>query len=85
MINRKYSTIVFGILVSIVMSSVVSFVSIVSSQATVFDSLEFAYIWPLSWLKSWLVAFPTILIVAPAAHKIVAFVTYEPNHNSSSK
>ena len=42
MINSRYSTIVFGILVSIVMSGVVSFVSIVSSQTTVFDPFEFA-------------------------------------------
>ena len=35
----------------------------------------FAALWLAAWYKSWIVAFPTILVVAPLARRLVARLT----------
>ena len=60
MIPKKLVPILFGLIVSGLMSFVVSGVSTYSSVGHVMMDL-----WMNNWMKSWAVAFPTILIVAP--------------------
>ena len=50
------------------MSCVVSAVSVVNTIGLI-DG--FFSLWMTAWLKSWIVAFPTILIVAPLTRRLV--------------
>ena len=60
MISQKYVPILFGFIVSGLMSFVVAGVSTYASL----NDIHFG-IWTSNWIKSWVVAFPTILVVAP--------------------
>lgn len=67
MIPKKLVPILFGFFVSCLMSFVVSGVS---TYATVGDI--HTQLWMANWMKSWAIAFPTILIVAPMVRKTLA-------------
>ncbi len=67
MIPQKLVPILFGLIVSGLMSFVVSGVSTYASLGEIH-----AGIWTSNWLKSWLVAFPTILVVAPMVRGFLA-------------
>ena len=72
MIPRKYSSILFGLIVSMLMTLIVSGVSTFNN---IKSSDDFLYLWLDSWYKSWIIAFPIILIVSPLAKKIVQKIT----------
>ncbi len=72
MIPARFAPIVFGLMVSGLMSCVVS--GIATLRALGFVDGIFGQ-WMTSWAFSWSVAFPTILIVAPIARRVVARVT----------
>ncbi|MGX9356058.1 DUF2798 domain-containing protein [Roseobacteraceae bacterium S113] len=65
MIPARFAPILFGLILSGVMSFLVS--GIVTLRAT--GSLEG---WIGAWLPSWGVAFPTVLVVAPIARRLVS-------------
>lgn len=67
MIPKKLVPILFGLIVSGLMSFVVSGVSTYSSIGMVNMDL-----WMTNWMKSWAVAFPTILVVAPMVRGMLA-------------
>ena len=72
MIPSRFATILFALIVSILMSCVVSGVStfsMISVTGNFFES------WMVAWGKSWIIAFPTILIVVPLARKLVEKIT----------
>ena len=66
MIPKKLVPILFGLIVSGLMSFVVSGVSTYASLGEIHSG-----IWISNWLKSWAVAFPTILIVAPLVRNML--------------
>ena len=68
MIPAKYSKLTFSFFLSIFMSCVVSGVSVLNTTGLVDTFLN---LWMTAWLKSWVVAFPTILIVAPLTRRLV--------------
>jgi hypothetical protein len=70
-IPRRYETIVFGFLLTGMMSLLVSGISTV--RAVGFDP-GLARLLLGSWLSSWAVAFPAVLVVTPLVRKIVARV-----------
>ena len=72
MIPNRFAPIMFGFMVSGLMSCVVS--GIATLRALGFADGIFAS-WMTSWAFSWSFAFPTILIVAPIARRLVARVT----------
>ncbi len=72
MIPRKFSSILFGLIVSMLMTLIVSGVSTFNN---IKSSDDFLYLWLDSWYKSWIIAFPIILIVSPLAKKIVQKIT----------
>ncbi|MDC1383843.1 DUF2798 domain-containing protein [Candidatus Puniceispirillum sp.] len=76
MIPAKYSQLTFSFFLSIFMSCVVSGVSVLNTTGPV-DG--FYGLWMTAWLGSWLVAFPTILIVAPLTHRLVKKLVGEAN------
>lgn len=69
MIPARYSSIVFGLILSGLMSFLVSGIS--TLRVFGFSDGLFAQ-WIGAWLPSWLVAFPAVLIVAPITRRLVA-------------
>ncbi len=72
MIPARFSPILFGLILSGLMSCVVS--GIATWRALGARS-GFIAEWSGSWLVSWAIAFPTVLIVAPITRRIVARLT----------
>ncbi len=67
MIPQKLVPILFGLIVSGLMSFVVAGVSTYASLNEIHMG-----IWVTNWIKSWIVAFPTILVVAPMVRGFLA-------------
>ena len=72
MIPPRYAPIVFGLLLSGMMSFIVSCIATFRATGLV-DG--FMGLWMSSWASSWLVAFPTVLVVAPLTRRLVARFT----------
>ena len=68
MIPAKYGQVTFIFFVSICMSFVVSGVSVLNTAG--FVDAVFAS-WMTAWLKSWIIAFPNLLIIAPLVRRFV--------------
>lgn len=68
MISPKYAPVLFGFVLSALMSLIVSGISTVRTAGLI-DNLP--ALWLGAWLMSWLVAFPVVLIVAPMARRVV--------------
>lgn len=69
--NSKWAPILFGLILSGLMSLMVSGITLVRS-AGVTDG--FMLTWLAAWITAWAVAFPAVLIVAPIARRIVGRV-----------
>ncbi|MFY9210098.1 MAG: DUF2798 domain-containing protein [Aestuariivita sp.] len=72
MIPARFAPVVFGLILSGLMSCVVSGIATIKALGPV-DGVFGA--WMLSWVFSWLVAFPTVLVVAPLTRRLVARIT----------
>jgi hypothetical protein len=59
------------LVLSILMSLIVSGVSTLKSLGT---NAAFLSTWPIAWFLSWVVAFPTLLMVLPLVRRIVSLV-----------
>jgi hypothetical protein len=75
MIPAKFASILFSFFLSIMMSSIVS--GIATYNAVGLGDSFFNF-WMMAWLKSWLVAFPAILVIAPLTRKLVGKLTKNP-------
>lgn len=69
--HPRYGPVLFGFLLSGLMSLIVS--GIATVRVTGLADGVFG-LWMTSWLSAWVVAFPTVLIVAPLVRRIVAKV-----------
>jgi hypothetical protein len=69
MLPARFAPVLFGFILSGLMSAMVS--GIATWRALGVDA-DFLSNWFGSWLTSWAVAFPAVLIVAPIARRIVA-------------
>lgn len=74
MIPNKYHKIVFSFFMSMLMSCIMSFVITVFNVGFVSDLLT---IWLKAFAFAFLIAFPTILLISPIVHKLVALVLKE--------
>ena len=72
MIPAKFAPIIFGFILSMCMSCIVSGVSTVSSVGL---ADGFLGLWFAAWMKSWLVAFPVVMVIAPITRKLVGKLT----------
>lgn len=72
MIPARYAHILFGFMLSGMMSFIVSGISTFVTLGLVSD---FVVQWLGGWMPSWAVAFPTVLFVAPLARRFVAALT----------
>ena len=68
MIPARFAPVLFGFILSGLMSLVVSGIS---TAANLGWSGDFAAAWIRAWLTAWLFAFPVVLLVAPLARRMV--------------
>ncbi|MDZ4077385.1 MULTISPECIES: DUF2798 domain-containing protein [Hydrocarboniphaga] len=68
MIPGRYAPLLFGAILSGLMSLIVS--AIATVRVLGFDA-SFASAWLPAWFMAWAVAFPTVLVIAPITRKIV--------------
>lgn len=68
MIPGKYAPLLFGLILSGLMSLLVSGISTLRATGLVPDFLG---MWTAAWLTAWLFAFPIVLIAAPLARRAV--------------
>lgn len=68
MIPRKFGPMLFGLVLSGLMSMLASGVSTLRVLGL---APGFIGLWASSWLTAWLIAFPVVLLVAPLAKKAV--------------
>ena len=76
MIPARFAPVVFGLILSGLMSCIVSGIATVRAVGMVPGVTG---LWMEAWLSSWLVAFPVVLFVAPLTRRVVArLVRQEP-------
>lgn len=71
----KYEARVMPLLLSIFMTFIVS---LVSSLLAVGFSKELVTLWPQAWVTSWVVAFPTLLLVMPMVKRLTKIIVAPP-------
>lgn len=67
----RYATIVMPLLLSVLMTFIVSFIS--TSRGIGFGP-ELPRVWLSAWGLSWIVAFPTLLLVLPLVRRLTAAI-----------
>jgi hypothetical protein len=72
MVPRKCAPVLFGLILSGLMSLLVSGIATFRATGLV---PAFAFMWTSAWLTAWMVAFPVVLVVAPFARQVVEWVT----------
>ncbi len=75
MIPARYAHIAFGFFLSLIMSGLISGVSTVSAIGL---AAIVSGVWIKAWASSWVVAFPSVLVVAPIARRIVGRLVKPP-------
>nr|WP_089900696.1 DUF2798 domain-containing protein [Loktanella fryxellensis] len=75
MIPHRFAHAAFGLCLSMMMSAIISGVATLSAVGL---SAALPGIWVLAWLKSWVVAFPAVLVVAPLARRMAGRLTAPP-------
>lgn len=70
--HPRYAPLLFGFLLSGMMSFVVSGIA---TLRAVGPAEGFPGLWLAAWIPSWMVAFPTVLIVAPIVRRFVAKIS----------
>lgn len=73
--SPRFAPFLFGFVVSALMSLIVSGIATLRNAGLV-D--EFVMLWLGAWLPSWFVAFPTVLVVAPLARRLVGMLVKAP-------
>ncbi len=76
---HRYQAIVMPLVLSVLMSAIVSFVSTASGSGFQPGLLS---LWLQAWAFSWLVAFPSLLLVLPLVRRIVAATVEQPRSSS---
>ncbi len=73
--SPRFAPVLFGLVLSALMSLIVSGIATLRNAGLV-D--EFVTLWLGAWLPSWFVAFPTVLVVAPLARRLVGALVKSP-------
>lgn len=71
MIPARFAPLLFGFILSGVMCLLVSAVATWRAFGLGEGAID---LWMGAWLMSWLVAFPTVLVVGPATRRLVAWM-----------
>lgn len=75
MLPARYAPVLFGIILSGLMSLLVSAISTLHAIGA---GAEFLHVWISAWLTAWLVAFPVVLLVAPVTRRLVEQLVGSP-------
>jgi Mn2+/Fe2+ NRAMP family transporter len=73
MIPQRFEPVLFGLVLSGLMSFIVAGIS--TSVANGGVGGEFLGLWARSWLTAWAAAFPIVLLVSPLAQRMVRLIT----------
>ena len=77
--TRKLPARYAGILMPLVLSVLMTFVvSAIATARSLGFGPDFLATWPTAWALSWVVAFPTLLLVLPVVRRIVALLVEAP-------
>lgn len=68
MLPARYASVLFGIILSGLMSLLLS---AISTLHAIRAGADFLHVWVSAWLTAWVVAFPVVLLVAPVTRRIV--------------
>lgn len=79
MLPARYAPVLFGIILSGLMSLLVS---AISTLHTIGVGTDFLHVWISAWLTAWVVAFPVVLLVAPATRHLVKQLVGSPAGSS---
>jgi len=71
----RYAGVAMPFFLSVLMTFVVSGISTLKALGL---TAEFLQTWPGAWALSWIVAFPTLLVVLPLVRRLVALVVAPP-------
>ena len=71
----RFASVVLPLILSVLMTFVVSAISTLKSLG---PTPAFLATWPAAWALSWIVAFPTLLVVLPLVRRIVSLVVEPP-------
>jgi hypothetical protein len=74
----RFAPFLFGFVLSALMSFIVSGIATFRNAGLVDGFLS---LWVNAWLPSWIIAFPTVLIVAPMARRLVGMLVKSPAGN----
>ena len=69
MIPARFAPVLFGLILSGLMSLLVSGIA---TWRAVGLPADFVALWLSAWLNAWAVAFPAVLVVAPITRRLVA-------------
>ena len=75
MLPARYAPVLFGIILSGLMSLLVSGISTLRAIGA---GTDFLHIWISAWLTAWVVAFPVVLLVAPVTRRLVERLVSSP-------
>ncbi|QBK06193.1 DUF2798 domain-containing protein [Hylemonella gracilis] len=75
MLPARYAPVLFGFILSGLMSLLVS---AISTLRAVGPEADFLALWGGAWLAAWLIAFPVVLLVAPLTRRFVQYFVSEP-------
>lgn len=76
MIAKRFAPLLFGLILSGLMSLLVSGLSTWRALGL---APGFLPLWASAWLMAWAVAFPAVLVMAPLARKLVERLTTAPS------
>ena len=71
----RFAPVVMPLILSVLMTFVVSVISTLKSLG---PTPAFLATWPGAWALSWLVGFPTLLVVLPLVRRIVSLLVEAP-------
>ncbi len=74
MIPKKYAPMLFSLILSGLMSCLVSGIATYRAAGLV-DG--FLVLWSSAWVAAWLLAFPTVMLVAPFTQRVVRSLVAE--------
>lgn len=69
MIPARYAQVVFAFILSVLMSFIITGVA---TYRTIGPEDPIIATWFGTWLSAWIVAFPTVMVVAPLTRRVVA-------------
>ncbi|WP_088140369.1 DUF2798 domain-containing protein [Achromobacter xylosoxidans] len=72
---QRYAPFLMPLVLSVFMSAIVS---AVATAASVGVGPDFVVSWPSAWGASWIVAFPSLLLLLPVVRRIVAWMVAQP-------